>query len=519
VGLILSTATFEPFEVDVVGIDQGFAFEAHSGGRRTFVIEAGELLDDVRSIPPDHPIALAAIGKRVGAALEIEEGPYTKTAGHIVEVRHKYLLLNDNLMMYFNQRFPDHTGLFRVPIGLEGSKPDISALKRALEDLNGRERSVSNQYAEHGLPLPVMAKMLGEHPIRAWGKLSGRRAGIIVCEGNSEEIEAAAQILRASGGLMMDLITLNLIHELGVGDALVRIRLPLGVTRSTIESVERLIEELAIHHDGMKSLGTREDQLILTEIPAEAMTKYLRGLRALVAWAREHCEEVPAIAEMDLPKDARQLGRAIDRSFMDTVIAARARGWTLLSDDLHFRRIAKLLGVDGVWTQPVLDLALEKHALDEEAYHDAVIKLALMNHEFTRLGAGTLLRMAERAGWRPTAELERLLQKVGAHNVELRSAVIVVAQFLYGLLWSPTPTKPRRRMFAAALETFEKHHVGLVPDIYGALRYVAERAFPMKSHAHSRRRREWKEHLDAWLTRFRRTSAGRETKPSREPDS
>jgi hypothetical protein len=74
-------------------------------------------------------------------------------------------------------------------------------------------------------------------------------------------------------------------------------------------------------------------------------------------------------------------------------------------------------------------------------------------------------------------------------------------------------------MLAVALESFEKHHVGLVPDIHDALTYAAERVFPTKSHAHSRRRREWKEHLDAWLARFRRTSAGRETKQWREPDS
>jgi hypothetical protein len=519
VGLILSTQKFEPFDVELVEIDQGFVFEAENGERRTFVVESEELLDDLNSIPPDHPIAKAAIGKRVGDTLEISEGPYTKTAGHIVSVRHKYLLLNDDLMLYFNQRFPDHRGLFRVPVGLEGSKPDFSALMHALEDLDSRQGSVSNQYAENRLPLPVTAKMLGEHPIRAWGKLSGRRAGIIVCDGNSEEIEAAAQILHDSAGLMMEPITLNLIHELGVGDALVRIGLPLGVTGSTIESVEGLIEELAIHHDGMKSLGTREDQLILTEIPAEAMARYLEGLKGLVNWVREHCEEVPAIAETDLPKDARRLGGAIDRSLMDTVIAARARGWTLLSDDLHFRRIAKLLGVNGVWMQPTLDIALEKKALDDDAYDDAVIKLALMNHEFTRLKGRTLLRMARRAGWRHTVELERLFQKVGAPNVELRSAVIVVAQFFYGLLLSPTRPKPRRRMFAAALQAFEKHHGRVVPDIHDALAYAAERVFPMKTHAHSRRRREWKEHLDAWLARFRRTNSGRATNLPREPDS
>jgi hypothetical protein len=453
ISLVLFTPEFEPFDRDTVGPDQGFVFKSDSGVHRTFVIEAGDPLEQAISLPPNHPIAQAAIGKHVGDRIEIEEGPYSRITGSIVSIRHKYLVLSDDLMENFSHRFPNHTGMFKVAVRqLEGASSDFSELMRAVEDLAARDRSISNQYVEDGLPLPVIAKMLGEHPVLAWGKLSGRRHGIIVCDGNSEEIEAARQVLRAAGGLVMDPITLNLIHELGIEDALVGIGLPLGVTRSTIESLERLIEKLAIHQDGMKSLGMHDDQFVLTEVRAEAMATHLQGLKGLVAWALKHCKEIPAIAETDLPKEARQLGGAIDRSFMDTIIAARARGWVLLADDLHFRRIARLLGVDGVWMQPTLDLALERHALDDDAYNDAVIKLALMNHQFTRLGGGTLLRMAERAGWRHTAELERLLQKVGARDVELRSAVIVVAQFLYGLLLSPAARKPRHRMFAAALE-------------------------------------------------------------------
>lgn len=102
VGLIFSTHHFQPFSQTTVVPDQGFVFASRSEGRRTFIVEEGEPFGDMNILPPDHPIALAAMGKRVGDVFEIEEGPYTRIAGHIVEVRHKYLILNDDFIHNFN---------------------------------------------------------------------------------------------------------------------------------------------------------------------------------------------------------------------------------------------------------------------------------------------------------------------------------------------------------------------------------------------------------------------------------
>ncbi len=98
-GLILSVSSFEPFDQDTVESDQGFVFKPDDGSPpRNYVIEAGEILDKADTIPPDHHLAQAAMGKRAGDELEIDAGPYSKTIGKIVSVRHKYLMLNDNIM-------------------------------------------------------------------------------------------------------------------------------------------------------------------------------------------------------------------------------------------------------------------------------------------------------------------------------------------------------------------------------------------------------------------------------------
>lgn len=70
-GLVLLTAPFEPFEKNEVEIDQGFIFESEGGRRRTFVIESGEPFEQPNSIPPDHPVAQAALGKRVGDPIDL----------------------------------------------------------------------------------------------------------------------------------------------------------------------------------------------------------------------------------------------------------------------------------------------------------------------------------------------------------------------------------------------------------------------------------------------------------------
>ena len=351
-----------------------------------------------------------------------------------------------------------------------------------------------------------MARLLGKHPIYAWGNISVHgRDGIVTCLGSAEELAAVRKLLRTNeSGLMVDPITLNLINELDLKKPLVGLGRPLGVTRSTIESVESYIEELSMHRNGMKTVGKQGDQYVFDEVSAETMARHLMELRDLVSWVRTHFEEVPAIAERDLPPEASRLGNYIDRSFLDTIHAARGRGWMLLSDDLYYRRLASELDVDGVWMQPLLELTLEKGAIEENVYQDAVIQLALMNHNFTSISEKTLLRAAEEDGWRVTPRLKKLLEVLASPTIEMRSALTALAKFFHALFTSGVSRKVRGRIFAAALEAFERHQIDAVHEIHRILGSVAEGIFDEKSHAHARRRSEWKKHIDTWLARVKK---------------
>ena len=68
-------------------------------------------------------------------------------------------MLNDNIMENFNHRFPNHTGMFKVPIrGIESASPDFSDFKRALDDQHSYAESMADHYGTKQLPLPVMVE-------------------------------------------------------------------------------------------------------------------------------------------------------------------------------------------------------------------------------------------------------------------------------------------------------------------------------------------------------------------------
>jgi hypothetical protein len=278
----------------------------------------------------------------------------------------------------------------------------------------------------------------------------------------------------------------------------------LGVTRSTIEGVESYIEELSTHKDGMKTVGKRGDQYVFNEVPAEAMATYLLGLKELVVWAKAHCEEVPAIAKLDLPPEIRRFADHIDRSFVDSIVAARSGSWILLSDDLHFRQVAKMAEVNGVWMQLVLEMALAGGVLQEDSYHDAVIKLALMNHHFTWLNEKNLLHAAEQDGWRVTPRLKKLLEITTGPKVLLSPMIGLLAKFLHSVLNTNAPRQARRQIFAATLKAFEEQHITEVFETHRLLSIFAENAFDKNTPAQARCYIEWKEHINTWLGRFKR---------------
>lgn len=506
-GLILSGSKFEEFDVQHVAPDQGFVLDLGEGvARRTYVIETAELLGDTHTLSPDHPIARAAIGKKSGDVIEAEFGPYSKIKGEIVEVRHKYLVLNDDLMNHFNERFPDHKGMFKisVPNKKEGV-PDFSTFFRAIDDKADHDQSIAALYEKKHLPLPAIARLTGEHPIRAWGKLSAHgTAGIITCFGNRQEREQALSRLQPNDvGLIFDPITLNLIHELDIKDQMVALKRPLGVTRSAVESIEGLIEDMSLHGGGLKTIGKQGNQYVINEVSAEVITQHIEGLKGLVTWCRKHCGFVDAIGPADLPSEARRLGAVLDRSYMDTIQAARKGGWILVSDDLWYRGLAELADVKAVWLQAVLMYAGSNNLISAETYHDASVKLFLLNHNFTQLSSDTLVHAASQDHWRPTHRIKQLLDGTVRPNVEIDSAIRVLGGFFHKSFRPEIPQKTRSRIFKAGLDAFAQHHPEQVRRFHDLLNRAAAHAFKESNSAqNSRFRREWKQYIDEWLARF-----------------
>lgn len=503
-GLVLVSAPFDPFDVAAIGSDCAFTIEPIEGGAsHSYVVETNPRVDRIEEIPPTHPIAMAVAGKLVGDEAEISEGPYNIYRVTITSVRHKYLARQDDILENFNRRFPSHTGLFRIPIlTLPDGVTDFSQMFQAIDDRYEHQRSITSLYSEQQLPLPVIAKLLGEHPIRAWGHISvGGEAGVKSCEGNVSEREEARKLLRASdAGFAFDPISLNLLHELNLTDVLVNLDRPLFVTQSVCESIEVLIQETSLHRDGIKTLGKEGDRYVWQEIPSGNVAAYVRNLHALLGWIDSHCKKVPAIADADFPPEARQLAQAIDRSFIDVIHAARGHNLLLVSDDLYFRRLAQLLGVNGTWLQPVLDLAVEKGAMTKSAYSETLERLVSLNHGFVSIDASVLLHIVGREKWSVTPRFTKMISRSCASDVEIQSCLVVLIEFLRHVFQPGISPKKRRTIFGSVLRALENGHPGSAERIRRILSQVADRMFEGNEWSVAQRRQEWKEGLNGWAS-------------------
>jgi len=122
---------------------------------------------------------------------------------------------------------------------------------------------------------------------------------------------------------------------------------------------------------------------------------------------------------------------SISPAFIDTVLIAGEPGRILCSDDQWLRWYARVdSGVQGVWTQVVLNYCLLQHSTNEVLYRKATLGLALRGYTYTIIDAGILMEAARLGGWQLQPIYTSALRTIADQNTSLDYAVSVTADFL-----------------------------------------------------------------------------------------
>lgn len=212
-----------------------------------------------------------------------------------------------------------------------------------------------------------------------------------------------------------------------------------SLAQSTLNLLQGLIEETkGWEAQGFSTFGAEDGYGVMQEIPPEVVDAERNKLEQILNWVRDNCLILPCNKALDISQDKRtELNQLFGLALVDTMLVTCEPGRILYSDDQWLRWYAWVeFGVQGVWTQVVLNYCLLEKSVNETLYRKATLGLILRGYNYTIIDAKTLLEAVKLSDWqvRPiyTAALTALTTFVEPEK-QFEPILSIIADFIYQL--------------------------------------------------------------------------------------
>jgi tetratricopeptide (TPR) repeat protein len=413
------------------------------GESRWYIIEDRQDADIRKDeLPLTHTLAKRLLGKQVGDKVVVSEG-LQKKEGTIQEVKSKYVDALHKSAAMFEAYFPDAQGFSLLNLTMvtnpdaEG-KVDFSPFFDMVDRQHQHLTQVLALYKAGQLTIGAVAKLLHKNPIEAWGLLINEPdIGVRCAIGDPQELADVRRVLtREHPRLVADITTLMTLHGLEVANEVVELFGKIAIAQSTIDQLtDLIIRRKGIGARGYMTLGKEGEAYVKEEITAEQIQKNTAYLEAIFDWIQHNCEVIACEEALTLASGQRQkLYDLFGADAIDSVLLAKQEKRVIVSEDERLRNFARdPYGVDGAWTQALLEQLLSKGQLDASTYQKLAIKLINSNYHYIRITAETLEEAAKQSAWKPNRQFEKVAGILSGGNSDDLSAVMVASDFIFKL--------------------------------------------------------------------------------------
>lgn len=373
------------------------------GSPRSFLIEEGDDFLGTVVIPPGHERARQVIGRQMGDKITLPRamvGPETLT---ITAIKSRTLHAFHILSAEFQERFPGHGAFVTLNIENDDLTPIIEMATRQNEVI---QRALHN-YDVGPMPLPIVARALGETVLQFADRLKGTDHHLKTCAGTLEELRDAVKVAhRVRGrGAVLDPYTAVVAAAAGLLPALRTFFGILYTPVSTLGLVER-----------QKAQSVHTQQLIGEGI-AEAIAA--------------HCRVEVALYPDDPQSQANRAAQLFGSQLMDAAVLAESHDAILLSDDGYYRYVVRhIMGVEGLWLQATMDAAYQADVLRAHDYLIALNEIARRNHRHLMLNENLMVAAFERTENLPFTEFAPLIEHIGTPDADRAAHFLLVVSVL-----------------------------------------------------------------------------------------
>lgn len=446
---------------------------AESEDRERWVIieDSPNPRQELGEYPPEHPLAQALIGKRVGDTAVLSKTSARDRTAVIREILSKYVHRVREVIDSWQLRFPDQPFIqvFRVmstdPVTGE-EIPDFTDLKLVADKRFEQTAEAEAIYKKQVIPLHLFACCVGCDPFWAF-HLAASKLDLVIRSNRSrdEEQAAALEALGTSHTLILDLTALGLTSLLQLDGLLKQWRGKLVISQSTATELRGTKKDFASRQRRSGRFGKCERGYYMQEIPAEAMKAEADAFNAFVDSVLAVCEVrgCPAMAELD-PEMRENLVHAFGQHGTESMLLARSPGHALWTEDITLSDIAASeFSVRRVWAQPVLVHATNIGILPPDDYLTAVAKLLGIDYEATAFNPFVLVKAGSMSDWDAGKwPFNKALGHFANPTVPDDQALLLAAAMTVNLFKEALLAATRQATFIAILERIAARKHGLI---------------------------------------------------------
>lgn len=426
----------------------------------------------------DSSIAKALVGKATGdiAVLDRNLGPVE------CEIRGV-----DSILRFAAQRAQVllHTAAsnegpaWSVNLAGPDGQIDVDKLLAPAQARKQREGVLLEGYRNSKFPLSTLAKALGKHAVELALGWPQDKAPMFVSHGFAEERDAQLITLRSrERRYVIDLLTLGELVALGLFRHVVPLLdNPLVPTSVRDELVGLLDAErrLPIHEDFADDGAVTVRRARPSRIPV----RRLEVLQEMVSCIDELCEVTPVLGPPVLTDEHRTLGLLLDDATLDCVYLCLERDAVLLTDDAGLHRSVFAVNItNAVNVQTVLMVAHDEELISPAQYVEAISSKIARNQEFINLRSEDLLYMVKRNPRKVDPDFTAALNTVRGSQLDLQSAVNVIAETLLGMI-ELVPPRIFRQYFSASLDALSSGRQQQAAQVQNVLAYVVHSRLPL----------------------------------------
>ncbi len=418
----------------------GVLLKYDSGSEEWYIVEDREDANFARNeINSQQPLYQALISKKLGDKVVIAEDHFGRKTLTIIAIVDKYLAAGKQSLDLLD-KYPNIKGFRTGTIPMNGDEISSDWMQQFMEMLQEHEDDFNRLYQgykEGQLPFGLFAIGISSSPLELWQTLISRNDPCIHTWSNFkyEKFENSLSILQKGGLVVIDPISLITLYQLGVANDVVAVLGKFGIAQSTVNLFQGMVEkEQGVSKDGFLSLGIYNGQYVKQEFSPEQVAEVKNYFQQIINWINNNCLILPCRRALDINIDERnKLNECFGLAFMDTVLIAEEPGRLLYSDDQWLRWYVQSKGIQGVWTQVVLNYCLLQQNTNEELYRKTTIQLALWGYGYTIVDADTLMEGARLANWELEPSYTSVVKILADKRMSPVYATAIAADFLYQL--------------------------------------------------------------------------------------